>query len=252
MKRKAINITSTVGTLSNGTNKVVLSSMREIEITKLVPNPENAVFRREDELYTEKLEADIRARGIVVPIIIKRFESGRYRIIAGHRRVEIAQKIGLKTVPCQEVTSRLDEKAEREFVIKDNLLRRQLSNEDKVRLYEQLYGAPAVAKLFDPESKQGRKVNGDDGLTIAQVAKDTGQSVKAVQKQVHRSKQKTRAEKKETLSPLNGSAKKKDSVRPFPENGDELKLLLGKLELRYNNATNEVKKQILETVQNLL
>jgi len=87
----------------------------------------------------------------------------------------------------QYVLENLPDDEERGFLVKDNLLRRQLTNEQKIRLYKMLY--PEFEERFlnpDVLTKAGRKSKDDTSLTLEQVARETGQSVSAVKVQVKR------------------------------------------------------------------
>lgn len=84
----------------------------------------------------ERLKADIAERGIIVPLILKADKT----LIAGHNRLRAAQDLGLEAVPVQYVETGLSPAQEKAFVIKDNLLRRQLTAEQKSKLIADLYG----------------------------------------------------------------------------------------------------------------
>ena len=85
----------------------------------------------------ERLKADIAERGILVPLILKQDKT----LIAGHNRLRAAQDLGLETVPVQYVETTLSPEQENAFVIKDNMIRRQLSAAQKEKLILRLYGA---------------------------------------------------------------------------------------------------------------
>ena len=57
------------------------------------------VFRLRDDEDMAALEESISKNGIIVPIIVFWNEYGKMEIIAGHRRIYIAQKLGMTTVP---------------------------------------------------------------------------------------------------------------------------------------------------------
>ena len=76
----------------------------------------------------EALKEDIKQNGIKVDLHITKSNT----ILCGHQRWEIAKELGMKGVPVKIIN--IDEKDERkvkEYVIKDNLLRRHLSTEQK-------------------------------------------------------------------------------------------------------------------------
>lgn len=151
-----------------------------------------SLFKRENDQYFTTLTEDIQARGILVPLIAKRDNT----ILAGHNRLEVAQKLGLKVVPVQYIDGALTKETEMEFVIKDNLLRRHLSFTERVELYRRLY--PNFDERImeenrggDRKSKQNGSVNepyakASTKLTAKQIADDTGQKVTAVKQQINR------------------------------------------------------------------
>jgi len=121
----------------------------------------------------EGLKEDIKQNGIKVDLHITKSNT----ILCGHQRWEIAKEIGLKEVPV--VIVKIDENDERklkEYVIKDNLLRRQLSTEQKYILiatlsevYENLTGSDHKSKEY-----QDAKVASGSEDVLTKTAKDTG------------------------------------------------------------------------------
>ena len=79
----------------------------------------------------EALKEDIKSRGIQDPLHIVK-QNGNYLIVAGHRRARIAKELGIK-VPCIIRTDLKEDWQIKEALIKDNLLRRHLSDYQKVR-----------------------------------------------------------------------------------------------------------------------
>jgi ParB-like chromosome segregation protein Spo0J len=186
--------------------KIPLLPVKDIEPSKLHPNPKNAqYFRTETSDYFERLTEDVRKRGIIVPLIAQ--QDGT--LLAGHNRWEIAKRLNLKFVPVQYLASELSEEEAREFVVKDNLLRRQFSSSEWLEIYQQLYpnfeqrlaqhGQKAQAPTKKVADDVGRvdnvhsQKNADNTLdaevlTAEKIARDTGQSKAAVQKQLQRRK----------------------------------------------------------------
>lgn len=116
---------------------VKLSDIYQVELKDLKDNPANILlFSRESKDYFDRLTADIKERGILVPLLARRDGV----ILAGHNRLIIAQALGLARVPIQYILSPLDEIQERAFMIKDNLFRRQLTAREKEALILKLYG----------------------------------------------------------------------------------------------------------------
>jgi ParB-like chromosome segregation protein Spo0J len=180
-------------------------------------NPLNStLFRRENEEYFTKLSEDIQTRGILVPLIAKRDNT----LLAGHNRLEIAQRLKLKVVPVQYVDTALTEATEKEFVIKDNLLRRQLSTGERIELYRLLY--PNFDERIVQEHRGGDRksshgkaehIQEKSKLTARQIAEDTGQRVTAVKQQVHK-------HRKELLEATTGEKKIKSISHTFDSSGD--------------------------------
>jgi len=106
----------------------------------------------------ERLKADIAERGIIVPLILKADKT----LIAGHNRLRAAQDLGLETVPVQYVETSLSPAQEKAFVIKDNVIRRQLSAAQKEKLIMNLYGAE-----IHKDNRGGSRGNQHTGGKIA-------------------------------------------------------------------------------------
>ena len=116
---------------------VELEAVTQYDAKQLKDHPLNKDFF--DELPISEYNAlrdDIRRRGVLVPIIA----TAEGVILSGHRRARITREIGRIFVPVQFVKGTLTPDQEREFLIKDNLLRRHLGPEEKKRLIVTLYG----------------------------------------------------------------------------------------------------------------
>jgi ParB family chromosome partitioning protein len=74
------------------------SSINEIELSKIVPNPDQPrqVF---DEEALEELTTSIKSLGLVQPITLREVGPDKYQIISGERRYRASLKAGLETVP---------------------------------------------------------------------------------------------------------------------------------------------------------
>lgn len=176
-----------------------LSDVQHISPAKLKQNPLNSdFFREESDDYFDRLRADIRERGIIVPLLAKKDDT----LLAGHNRLRVAITLGLETVPVQYVLDGLTESVEREFIIKDNLYRRQFSTAEWIHLYKKLY--PEFDKQIQQETRGGGQkwskvasktehsvLLGNTSsesvgtrLTAQKIADDTGQKLSAVQKQL--------------------------------------------------------------------
>lgn len=74
------------------------SAINEIEISLIVPNPEQPRRTFDDESLSE-LATSIRELGVVQPLSLRMLNDGTYQIIAGERRWRAARLAGKTTVP---------------------------------------------------------------------------------------------------------------------------------------------------------
>jgi len=179
-KRFAVNLDSKQG-LDEAIDEVVayeqyvpagvrLSPVKYVPTGGLRKNPLNQkYFTAENEDYVQRLTEDIKARGIIVPLIAK--PDGL--LLAGHYRLHAAKDIELPMVPVQRVLSDLTGEQERDFLLKDNVLRRQLTPAQKEHLIRELYGE----EIF-------RDRRGGDRKSAQAKIKGSGEPLKALHKKV--------------------------------------------------------------------
>lgn len=225
------------------------SDIERVSIHTLKDNALNTqYFIEETPEYFEQLQKDIQERGIIVPLIAK--EDGT--LLAGHNRLRVAKALGYDTVPVQYVLENLSHEEERGFLVKDNLLRRQLTNEQKIHLYTVLY--PEFKERFlNPNvlPKAGRKSKEDTSLTLEQVARETGQSVSAVKVQVKR----TRDTLAEQTSDRNAQGTKNNRYNvPVSEKNREARNKKIDKNNRYNVTISDAQgiSNIMQTAQKLV
>lgn len=198
---------------------IKLSQVRYVEIDTLRENPINsALFKKENEQYFSTLEADIKERGILVPLIAKRDGT----LLSGHNRLYVAKQLGFSVVPVQYVEDELTNEQETGFLIKDNLYRRHLSQAEWVSLYKKMY--PDFESWIESERRGRRKkdmsfISETPTLSAEKIAHDTGQSVAAVKKQIVRLKNDSKAQQKSVpendMSKVLQSATAKDAAVVF-------------------------------------
>jgi ParB-like chromosome segregation protein Spo0J len=196
-----------VGTVQKG---LQLSDVIYEFTNRIKAHPENAtLFKQEDEQYFERLKKDVMERGIIVPLIVKDDNT----LLAGHNRLRVAQELGLTTVPVQFVDDKLTEQQEREFLIKDNLFRRQLAREEWMTLYRALYPnfderieIKAVGrKPKEVEQKEIPQAGGivsespRTPITAREIAQATGQKERTVQNHLQKERE-AKQEVKEAVS----------------------------------------------------
>jgi ParB family chromosome partitioning protein len=91
------DLKSTSGSLKNETLEKVNSSLRvPVDQIEINPNQPRHDF---DETALSELAASIKIHDIIQPLTVSRLSNGRYRIIAGERRLRAAKIAGLKDVP---------------------------------------------------------------------------------------------------------------------------------------------------------
>ena len=100
------------------------SSINEIELSRIDPNPDQPRTNFDDEAL-EELAASIRTYGIIQPITLKETDGGRYLIIAGERRYRAAQKVGLERLPAYIKTAADEEVSE--IALIENIQREDLN-----------------------------------------------------------------------------------------------------------------------------
>lgn len=100
------------------------SSIHEIELSKIVPNPDQP--RREfDPEALEELAASIRELGIIQPVSLRQLAGGDYQIIAGERRYRAAQMAGLEAIPAYVRTA--EDETLMEMALIENIQREDLN-----------------------------------------------------------------------------------------------------------------------------
>lgn len=85
-----------------------------------------------------ELAADLAARGVLQPVLLRRMEGGRYLMIAGERRLRAARLAQLPAIPA--LAGEIDSEAAEDMQLAENIQRENLSLEDT---------AKAVRRLFD-------------------------------------------------------------------------------------------------------
>ena len=138
--------------------------MNEVPVAILKPHPKNKEFfpdRLPDNIWRE-LVRDIRENGVINPLII----TPDYTVLAGHLRLEAAQEAGLTHVPVviRDVNPDSDEAVS--LLIRDNLLRRQLSDLQVARLIRVLKERYGIRRGGDRRSKEAQESNCQIGSLI--------------------------------------------------------------------------------------
>ena len=110
--------------------------VREIEIGRIRPNPNQPRIQFNDELIGE-LADSIAERGVLQPILLRRHGDGEgFEIIAGERRWRAAQRARLHTIPA--IVREIDEAATAELALIENIQREDLNAIEEAEGYKQL------------------------------------------------------------------------------------------------------------------
>lgn len=111
------------------------SSISEIELSKIQPNPEQPRSVFEEEAL-EELATSIRSLGVIQPITLKELESEKYLIISGERRYRAAQKAGLTCIPAYIRTAEDENIVEMALI--ENIQREDLNAIEIALAYQRL------------------------------------------------------------------------------------------------------------------
>ena len=228
--------------------------------SKFQANPLNSeFFQAEKQEYLEQLTTDIRERGIVVPIIAK--PDGT--LLAGHNRLHIAQELSLSLVPVQYVEQKLSAQEEKKFVINDNLLRRQLTQPERLELYRKLYtnfderiSSRAHHRPQKNDIKKNKvdtvhlnDNNDSEPLTAAVIARDTGQKKATVQKQLQRIKDDISFSTPKVLHEKKPVKQSSKNVSGYSQNLRAFKKNMQALQDRIDNAEGNERKQMIKELE---
>ena len=111
------------------------SSIHEVELSKIVPNPDQP--RREfDPESLQELADSVREIGIIQPITLRQTSPDQYQIIAGERRFRASQLAGLKTIAAYIRTA--DDENVMEMALIENIQREDLNSMEIALAYQHL------------------------------------------------------------------------------------------------------------------
>lgn len=274
-KKFAPNPTASLRRVQSVRTGVSMSDIKQMAVEEIQANPQNSIyFIRESDEYFRRLREDIEKRGVVVPLLVKK--DGM--LLSGHNRLSIAREIGLRFVPVQIVQEELTERQEQEFIINDNLLRRHLSNEERIRLYKLLF--PEFDDVISAGKRGGDKKsaefkstkngeeNQNDNVSLKnsvakksppystpantiqelaeKIATTTGQNISTVKQQITRAKRSGK---------VRGIAKKSSGAMSIQKNQNDNVSLIQRLNKVLNDiasAPASVQKKATSTLKKFL
>jgi len=116
---------------------VVESGLIEVDPHLVDPNPEQP-RRGFDEEGISALADSIRTHGMLHPIVVERLGEGRYRLVAGERRLRAALRARVATVPAILRPATDSARHALELALVENLQRAQLSPLEEAGAYARL------------------------------------------------------------------------------------------------------------------
>lgn len=111
------------------------SSISEIELSKIQPNPEQPRTVFEEEAL-EELATSIRSLGVIQPITLREISQDKYMIISGERRYRASLMAGLKQIPAYIKTA--DDENVVEMALIENIQREDLNSIEIALAYQKL------------------------------------------------------------------------------------------------------------------
>jgi ParB family chromosome partitioning protein len=108
--------------------------VREIEIGRIRPNPEQPRIQFKEEAI-EELADSIAERGVLQPILLRPHGEG-FEIVAGERRWRAAQRARLHTIPA--IVREFDDTAAAEIALIENIQREDLNAIEEAEGFRQL------------------------------------------------------------------------------------------------------------------
>jgi ParB family chromosome partitioning protein len=135
----------------------------------------------EDKL--QELAADMEARGLDNPIIVRPYEAG-YQILAGHNRVEAAKLIHWETIPAKIVNA--DDDAARLIMVNTNLLQRdKILPSEKAKAYKIRVDSLQRQLGRPPKDNEGQIVPHLTGRRTTEIiGENTGENYKQIQRYI--------------------------------------------------------------------
>ena len=156
-------------------------SAMEIEIRKIHSFAEHP-FKVTNDEKMEELVASIRENGVLVPVLLRPDDCGRYEMVSGHRRMHASMLAGFDTIPAiiREMTN--DEAVI--AMVDANIQREELLPSEKAFAYKmKLSAMKRQGSRNDLTSGHfGQKLNGNVSRDI--LAEQVGESSKQIQRYI--------------------------------------------------------------------
>lgn len=91
-------------------------------------------FKVIDDDAMEELTKSVKMVGVLVPIIVRQIDDGKYEIISGHRRKRACERAGINKIPA--VIARLDDDEAAILLVDSNLHREKILPSEKAYAYK--------------------------------------------------------------------------------------------------------------------
>jgi ParB family transcriptional regulator, chromosome partitioning protein len=156
MSKKALG--KGIGALLGDDGKTDVSSVAEVPLSALQPNPQQPRHEFDDAALKE-LADSIREKGVLQPILAEAGRDGAYIIIAGERRVRAARMAGLTTIPV--VVRQFTPQEKLEIALIENVQREDLTPIEEALAYRRLM------EMADLSQEQVAIKVGKDRSTVA-------------------------------------------------------------------------------------
>lgn len=138
-------------------SKTAAPRIRMIPLDRIEPNPRQPRSELGD---IQELMESIKAKGVLEPIIV-RPKGEKFEIIAGERRFVASRNLGLKEIPCIEMT--VDDQEAMEISLIENLQRKDLD------IFEEADGLQALMNLYGYSHQQVADKIGKARSTITEI-----------------------------------------------------------------------------------
>ena len=126
-----------------------ISPLPLTELQPFIKHP----FKKHNAGKMQELADSIVERGVIVPVLVRPLDSGRYEIVSGHNRVEASKLAGLDIVPCD--VRELDDDTATIIMVDSNLQRETVLPSEKAWAYKyKLDALKSQGKRNDLTSRQ--------------------------------------------------------------------------------------------------
>lgn len=179
MRNKGVNISlksydeifSTEETRQDTGEHVIMVKLDKIHSFK------NHPFKVVDDEDMRKTADSIREYGVLVPAIVRPLGNGEYEMISGHRRRYASKLAGKDEMPV--IVREMDDDTATILMVDSNLQREHILPSERAKAYQmKMEAMKHQGERTDLTSRQvGTKLRADE-----QVAKDTGESARTVQR----------------------------------------------------------------------